>query len=297
MTTFTIQPVLDAANTAAQQYTDDIAAKDHIIETLTQKVHDLTPKTKIMTGFNASNRKQYQEQMAIFGDPINPVVIRYYQNPGEPIAWPTEVPLRANDGLVYSSKDRNPTVAKYVAMLRQAPRDGRKIYVCPWHEPENDGWNAAQIATYLNWFAILREAVIQVGNPNIMIACILMGYTWQKASKRNPEDWIPDDEYFDILLVDQYFAGSIGQSINTIPKAYDDVIATAKAHNKPWGAAETGVGPKAGNQRNAATLLVGQTLVAKGAELALWFQTGATVEWSLDAAGAKLFKQGLGLVS
>jgi hypothetical protein len=198
--TFSTKPAhaaIDALQTAyvadmtaqQQQFTTQLTARDQTIAQLQQRIHDLTPNPRILSGFNASDKPQYDWEMSLFGDTTDPLVVRYYQNPGEPIGRPKEFSMRPQDEFIYSSKDANPTVAEYVPYMQGAPKDGRKELVCPHHEPENDYKTLAQQNTYKSWFAQARIARDQVGNHNVLVALTLMGYTFLPGSHRNPEDW------------------------------------------------------------------------------------------------------------
>jgi hypothetical protein len=211
---------------------------------------------------------------------------RYYHQPGELEVWPTEYQLAAGQFFVYSGKvlPQNLTVPMLVSLFRSAPTD-RPFYYCVWHEPEDNikagQFSAAQLRA--GW-AVARQAQQQVGD-HIKLVPILMGYTWQKGSGRNPEDYLPDDANWDVLGVDTYFGGSIGEPVTAIATGFDSQIATAAAHRKAWGVCETGIGQKVtGAARGAALKLLAQTIRAKGALFATYFRGKGGNQWDLSAA-------------
>jgi hypothetical protein len=284
-----------AVQAERQQYQDQIAAQQ-------QEINDLkNPKPKILWGINATTKAQYDTQLALFGP--DPLALRYYQNPGEPIGWPTEWQLRPDDVLVYSSKVLKPTVAQYVSMMSKAPKD-RKTIVIPWHEYEDDIEKGHLTQADINaLYHTARLAQQEVG-PHIVIDCCLMGYTWQVA-RRDPEKFLPAEADYDMITTDTYFAGVIGQGVDKIPTAFDKQLATAAKHGKTWGITETGVGTKVtGQARLDAVKLLSSTIKSKllgqkvqtGPLLGMWFNvpgdTGNAGAWRLDQAGVAAWKAG-----
>jgi hypothetical protein len=294
----TIATYQQAVATRDRQLTADqqtIAAQATRIAELEAQL-DPTPSPPIIQwGMDAITKAQHDDALAIFGP--GPLAWRYYLQPGEALHYPTEYALRPGEVFVESGKvlPQDLTVAQMVSFFRNVPTDRDFIY-SPWHEGEDDvekgHFTSAQLKAA---YHVCRQAAAQVG-PHIKIVCILMGYTWQTGSKRNPEDFIPADEDFDYLTTDTYFAGSIGQSVDKIPTAFDAQIATAKAHGKPWGITETGIGQKVtGQARLDAIKLLAQTIKDKGAFVGCWFQNNSTrAEWRLrlDDGTAAAWKAG-----
>lgn len=241
-------------------------------------------------GKDASSAAQHSLDAPLY-DPVG--AWRYYHQAGE-WGYPTEYALADGEHFVLSTKvlPQNLTLAQLVSLFSAAPA-GRDFVYCPWHEPEDDvaagSFTAAQLRAA---YALVRQAATQVG-PHIKVAVILMGYTWQAVSGRNPETYIPADADFDYLLTDTYFAGTIGQPVSAIPTAFDAQLATAAAHGKAWGIGECGIGQKVtGQARLDAVTSLAATIKAKGGAFGLYFATGTTSQWWLDSAGVAAWKAG-----
>lgn len=286
------QHAADTTALAADQAT--IAAQAAQIAQLEAELH---PAPATVPGINATSVAQHATQTQVWGLPVQPWCWRYYLQVGEALHLPTEYALGAGETLVISGKipPQNLTVAQLAAFYSTFPTD-RDVYHCIWHEPEDDVQRGTFTTAQLRagWHTA-RLAQQQVGNPHVKLVVILMGYTWQPASGRTPDDYIPADVDFDLLTTDTYFAGSIGQAVSTIPTAFDAQLATATAHGKPWGITETGVGQKVtGQARLDALTTLAKTIKAKGAVLGLYFDQGSsTDEWWLDPSGVAAWKAGL----
>lgn len=242
------------------------------------------PAVTTAYGINASTASEKAAVDALLGAG-NIKLLRYYHQPGEPLTYPTEYQLAPGQGFVFSGKvlPQSIAVPMLVALFKSVP-SGVPFYYCPWHEPE-DNIAAGQFTTaqLKAAYAVARQAHQQVGSPsNIKLTPILMGYTWAKASGRTVTDYLPDDANWDVLGVDPYFGGTIGQPVSAIPTAFDPVIATAQAHGKAWLVSETGVGQNVtGAARNSALTLLAQTTKAKGAVGCTYFVGGGSTQWQL----------------
>lgn len=296
---------------AAQQATDQAiidqqAAK---IAELEAEINPTPPPAPdvIHWGINASSKPEHDAQLPLYGP--EPLAWRYYHQAGERSTYPTEYTLRPGDIFVESDKvpPHQKVVSDLVTQFKAAPPDRPFVY-CPWHEFEDDLANGRfTLAQLAQGFVTARQARDQAGTKNVFIACILMGYSWTPASKRNVESYLAaiGDANYDLITSDTYFAGPIGTAITTIPTAYDAQLATAAAHGKTWGVTEAGVGHKvSGQERLDAVTLLSKTIKAKllgqkartGPLLAQWFNvpnsSGAPGAWDLDAAGVAAWKAG-----
>lgn len=71
---------------------------------------------------------------------------------------------------------------------------GHTCYLIINHEPENDGTpSASQKAAWRNGQARAANIIAARNDPRCEFAVCLMGWTWQPASGRNPNDWNPND--------------------------------------------------------------------------------------------------------
>ena len=108
-------------------------------------------------------------------------------------------------------------------------------YLCWFHEPENDGTAAAFVPAFRQ-FATVAKAV---GRSNVKVTLILMTWTWNTASGRNPSDWWPGAEYVDAVGLDGY--NSYNGTNKTTWKALSDVFQTPTDWLRAHGAREIGV--------------------------------------------------------
>ena len=73
-------------------------------------------------------------------------------------------------------------------------------YLCWFHEPENDGTASAFVPGFRQFATVVHG----VGKPNVKATLILMSWTWNAASGRNPSDWWPGADYVDAVGLDGY---------------------------------------------------------------------------------------------
>ncbi len=90
--------------------------------------------------------------------------------------------------------------AEIDAMLRSLDSVGGPVWLTIHHEPENDGLRAS------DWRAMqrkIRERMDAVGVSNIAFAPVLMSWTYDPRSGRNPSDWWVDG-IWDFVGIDHY---------------------------------------------------------------------------------------------
>lgn len=247
-----------------------------------------TPTT--LWGIDASDAAEHAMAVSNLGN-ANIDFFRYYHQPNEPMTYPTEYALTAGQGFVYSAKvhPQNITLAMLVSLFSSVPA-GVVFYWTPWHEPEDDvaagTFTSAQLKAV---YPLARQAQQQVGNPNIKITPILMGYTWNPASGRKVSDYLPDNPAnMDALGADCYVDGTIGgTSVSTM---FDAPAATAASLGKPLIIPETGVGQSvSGAARDAALTLLAQTAQTKGVALVCYFWGSSdSNQWELLTSDGSL---------
>lgn len=252
------------------------AAQTAEIERLKALIPAPAPAPKTRFGVNASDLRQHADHAGKFGPIVE--AWRYFQQPGEPIAWPREFTLKPQEAFVYSGKvhPRQVTKEMFVNLFRAAPTD-RPFYPCVWHEPTSE-LLAGQFtkAEFDQAFRLMRQAQQEVGD-HIRISAIMEGWNWH--SDRDPEAFLPPPETYDVLGVDVYFDGPIGPSVSKIPTQFDPMIATAQKFGKTWAAPELGIGTKIpGLARQDALTLLARTVREKGAEFACYFDND---DWTL----------------
>lgn len=250
---------------------------------LLARIAELTPAPKgTVFGVNAPHGKEKE-----FTDLLKPRALRYYFQPGEMPVYPLpqgDWPLDADQFLVASMKKIDLTVAQLVAFFRQLPTD-RITFVSGWHEPkdqlEKKTFTKAQ---YDALYARMRQAQQQVGD-HIQIIAILEGIAFLAGN--NPDTELPSDpSTYDVVGVDPYFSGQIGQPITKLNSVLDVFAKKAASLGKPWAVCETGVGQNlTGQARLDALMELAKAIIAHGALFCCYFLGKAnTTEWVLKAS-------------
>lgn len=216
---------------------------------------------------------------------------RYYFQAGEGLHEPTDVTFTDDEIAVISSKDINITVSQLVTAYKSFPANRRTIHG-PWHEPADQlGLRTTKApvftkAQYDALFVRCRQAWEEVGNPNIEIAAILEGIAF--LGKNNPDDELPSDlSTIDIIGVDPYYAGSIGQPIANLGSTLDTYKAAADQRGKKWAVCETGVGQNlTGQARLDALTALSTGIRERGAEFGCYFlgDHPDTIQWTLKTS-------------
>jgi hypothetical protein len=67
--------------------------------------------------------------------------------------------------------------------------DDRTVYLIFFHEPEDDIPSQGSSDVFTTAFARFVDAVLDAGKPNVHPTFVLMSWTWNPNSGRNPEDW------------------------------------------------------------------------------------------------------------
>lgn len=87
-------------------------------------------------------------------------------------------------------------------LLRELDALGKPVWLVAYHEPEND----PQDGTAAQWRDMqrrVRERMNALGTNNIAFMAVLMDWTWNPSSGRNPSDWWVDG-IWDAMLLDPY---------------------------------------------------------------------------------------------
>lgn len=213
--------------------------------------------------------------------------VRFYWAPGAGLRFPTSADLGGDLGnriLVESSKIRPQDIlagkadAAITATAKAAPTD-RPTLLCPWHEPENDG-GVFTAPLFRAAFAHYAQLVHAVGNPQLMVALILMGETWNGQAGRNWRDWYAGPGSVDVFCTDEY-AWTTGTNIAHMFTGLD---AAAKAEGKPASVTETGVENTQflGQARyDALTAVAKRARAVSTGPVAMYFGWGAGNRWDM----------------
>jgi hypothetical protein len=183
-----------------------------------------------------------------------PDYLRTYLNSAEstvaafPTTWPAphEVTDWATRGTFESAKlDMAAAAAgKYDAVIRAhvAGYRGKRLKFAPWHEPEDD--IEAGTLKLADWRAGVTHLVTlfaSINNPLVELWVVLMDFTFDPASKRNPDDyWVPGVDGYGIDGYDVPSArhdGTPSKSPSQIAGAFsawlDGHVAKLPAGSKP----------------------------------------------------------------
>jgi hypothetical protein len=112
---------------------------------------------------------------------------------------------------------------------------GHLTYLCWFHEPENDGAAADFVPAFRRFASVAKSA----GKPQVKVTLILMTWTWEAASGRNPSDWWPGAEYIDAVGLDGY--NSYNGTNKLTWKGVADIFQTATDWVRAHGASEIGI--------------------------------------------------------
>ena len=113
--------------------------------------------------------------------------------------------------------------------------EGHLTYLCWFHEPENDGTASAFVPAFRQFATVAKG----VGKPHVKVTLILMSWTWNPASGRNPSDWWPGAEYVDAVGLDGY--NSYNGTNKLTWKAVADIFQTPTDWLRAHGAKEIGI--------------------------------------------------------
>ncbi|MEJ7582631.1 MAG: hypothetical protein WKF43_00830 [Acidimicrobiales bacterium] len=172
-----------------------------------------------------------------------------------------------------------------VTQLAQSLKaDGRRFFLTFHHEAEEDG----DPAMFRDAFARFGRTVKAVGASNVSVTHILMEWTFNRKSGRNPADWMPPADSFDVLALDVYIDP---QKVDrTFAQATAAGMAEAQRLGKQFAVAEWGVVAKAGDVNARARTVAEGLAHAKANNFAFvcWFHSSIGVNappegWYLDA--------------
>jgi hypothetical protein len=220
--------------------------------------------------------------------------LRYYA-PGLPPAWSQITSLGMRD-LVVSFKSSPATVLSgandtYLTnWFASAPRD-RQIWWTYFHEPENDVESGSFTpAQFKEAFKHVSELAHAAGRDDLRATMILMGYTANKNSGRNWQDYYPGGEYVDVMGWDSYnHAAAQGKGYSTPEAVFGNAAAVSKAAGKPMAIAETGAPLLPGDDgtgRAAYLRAAGAYLKAQGAQFVTYYDSTQGGAYTLDDAAS-----------
>jgi len=174
--------------------------------------------------------------------------------------------------------------AAITRLAQSLKADGRKIFLAFHHEAEGDG----DPALFRSAFARFGRTVKAVGAANLSVTHILMEWTFNPRSGRNPADWMPPADSFDVLALDVYIDPQ--KTDRTFAQATAAGMAQAQHLGKQFAVAEWGVVAKAGDPGARARTIAAGLAHAKANKFAFvcWFHSSIGVNappegWYLDA--------------
>ncbi len=162
--------------------------------------------------------------------------------PGLPSSWdrirsnvhktPVVVSFKAGLGDIVSGKHD----ALFRRWFKDAPTT-RPTYWSLWHEPEDDGVNAAQ---YRKAWRHLKQLSREAHNPRLKSTLILMCWTLDSKSGRNWRTWYPGNRAIHTLAFDCYNAGRKNGVYKDPADILRPVVRVARRTGNKWGVAEFG---------------------------------------------------------
>ena len=132
--------------------------------------------------------------------------------------------------------------AQLDAMFRKLDSYGKPIWFVVHHEPEGGGGNnlpddPGGPAEWRRMQQKIRQRMNAVGTKNIAFMPVLMSYTWQTASGRNPNDWWVSGVW-DAYCVDHYRDSTSGDMFTN--GAWETFVAWIEARGLPYCIGEWG---------------------------------------------------------
>jgi len=256
----------------------------------------------VMSGTPHTRQQEYDAYVAACG---KPAYLRTYLTPAQSTltalgtTWPVpgEVSDWATRGSVLSIKFDQAALAagQYDAKIRAlcTSYTGTFLVIANHHEPEDDiEGGAFTAAQWRAGSARLASVVNALRRPdgsryNVEPWAILMGYTWEAASGRNPENyWVPGLAGY---AVDQYNNPSARHDSTpwkSPAQLMDPFTAWAKPKGVKLGWVEIGCAPDFTNpqRRPDWATAAAQYCKANGYTLASWFdEAGPKADWELRA--------------
>lgn len=132
--------------------------------------------------------------------------------------------------------------ARIDQLLLELDKGGKPVWLTFHHEPEGGGGvNAPDdpggASAWRGMQTKVRERMNALGTKNIAFMPILMSWTWDTRSGRNPADWwVPN--VWDAYIVDSYNDSLTGDMISA--PGWNNFVAWAEARNMPFGTGEWG---------------------------------------------------------
>jgi len=134
------------------------------------------------------------------------------------------------------------------AFLRKLDSYGKPVWYIVNHEPENN-LNEPNSGSAADWRAMqkhYRDRMKAVGTKNVTFTLAPMGYTWNPASGRNPDDyWVPNT--WDVYMVDYYCPNSTESILSCKNNTWSRFVSWVEAKGLPYGVAEWGCGGSSPN--------------------------------------------------
>jgi hypothetical protein len=122
-------------------------------------------------------------------------------------------------------------------LIRELDALGKPVWLVAYHEPENDPDDGTP-AQWRDLQRKVRERIDVIGTKNIAFMPILMDWTWDSRSNRNPNDWWVEG-IWDAYIIDAYNE-RVGNSIlDNI--GLKNFIPWIEQKNLPFGTAEWGI--------------------------------------------------------
>jgi beta-mannanase len=183
--------------------------------------------------------------------------------------------------------------ATIISQARALKATGKRIILTFHHEPENDpanGTPADFVAAWRHYVTVFR----QQGASNVEFNWIMMTYTFNPQSHKNPDAWYPGDQWVDWIGGDGY--NMFGCQPHAGWKSFADAFQywrawAAKHPSKPlfiaeWGSMEKPGDPNAKAQwfRDAAKTLAGWSQV----HAVTYYDANHKCSWFADSSQQSL---------
>jgi len=162
------------------------------------------------------------------------------------------------------------------------------VWLAVQHEPEDNVGALGSIAEWRTVQGLVRAAITAVGATNIAFAPILMGWTFNPASGRDPDDWWVDD-IWDFFGTDCYrpAAGTIME----LPQ-WDDMLDWIDGHGLKMGIAEWGIDEVPASSAQPADMQASWDYCLTDPRILsmVYYDKNAAREWELTGDGLTKFR-------
>jgi hypothetical protein len=120
---------------------------------------------------------------------------------------------------------------------------GSPVYLAFHHEPEDDVGPWGTAVDYVAAFKHIRDVFDDQGVTNVVFAWVMMSWTFDPDSGRDPDEYWPGNAYADVIGSDGYnwYPGKPGVPWDSFETVFSPTNDYATSKGRPWMVVEAGV--------------------------------------------------------